>query len=331
MKIKKNYKYLVLWIANFCNLDCIYCYAKKSFDGSLMEWSIGEKALEFLNEDGTLVFAGGEPLLNFSLIVKIYEYLKYRGFKGKVSIQTNGVLIDDFMGKKLSEMDIKVGISLDGVQEVNNFTRGKTKEVINGIRYLEKYEKNVSINCVLTDKSIDLLENFIERLYMFKNINALGLDLLRVVENNLLKVPTQEKIYMNLKKTYEKSLFLGGILGKYIAIREIEDSKLRLEKNYESCNYCYSSIGETLVILPNGDTYPCSSLVNDSQYFMGNILEGELKDIKLSSGKYEFCKTCEHKRYCRGACPSRLIINERVLEKEGDCNLRKAVFKIIKN
>lgn len=329
MKSSGKYKYLVFWVANYCNLSCDYCYAKKNFDNTVMDWETAKKALEVLDENGTLVLAGGEPLLNFSLIEKIYNYLTERKFLGKISIQTNGTLIDEILGEKLSKMNIKIGVSLDGVHEINDFFRGKTKDVIKGIKILEKYNKTISINCVLTDKNIDSLESLVERLYMFKNINALGLDLLRVIENGESKLPNIEKIYTNLKKSYEKSLFLGEILGKYIGIREIEDAKLRIENNHHSCNYCYSSIGETAVIIPSGEIYPCSSLVKKDEYYMGNINKGLIRKIFLPSGKYDFCGKCVHVKYCRGGCPSRVLLNERVNLEESDCNLRKAVFKII--
>lgn len=328
---KRGYRYLVLWIANMCNLDCSYCYAKSSFNGSKMEWDIADRGLQYLEPDGIVVLAGGEPLLNFELIEKIYAKLRNSGFLGKISIQTNGTLITDDIAKKLSIMDIKIGISLDGLNHINEISRGLTKEVINGIKKLEKFNKVVSINCVLTDKNIDGIERLIERLYMFENIVGIGLDLLRVTNKNSDIPPTYEKIYENLKKMYLKSKMLGKIFKKTIAIREIENAKYRMEKKYCSCNYCYSSIGETAVILPNGDIYPCSSLVGKKEYFMGNIKTEKLKNIKLSTGKYEFCKICEHNDYCRGACPSRIIMNSISGLEHSDCDLRKAIFKILKD
>ncbi|MEG0134417.1 MAG: radical SAM protein [Cetobacterium sp.] len=329
-KEKKTFKYLVFWIANTCNLSCEYCYAKKNFDGTFLTWGVAEKALDLLDENSTLVLAGGEPLLNFNLIKKIYSHLLAKDFKGKISLQTNGSLITEEIAKELSSMNIKIGISLDGMSEVNELYRGKSIETFSGIKKLEKYGKKVSINAVITNHTVDKLEKLVELCYFFNNVEALGLDLLRIENKSELLVPENENIYMYLKKAYERSLFLESILGRKVAIREIEDARLRIIKNHTSCSYCYSSEGETAVVIPNGDIYPCSSLVNRFEYHMGNILDmNSIIKIKLPNGKYEECGHCPHISYCRGGCPSRLLINKELELDSADCHLRKAVFKIL--
>lgn len=331
MKENKKYLYLVLWLANYCNLDCDYCYAKDNFNSEKMSWDIAKYGLNLLDEKATLILAGGEPLLNFSLIEKMDIYLKERGFKGKIAIQTNGTLITDEIAYKLSKMDIKIGISLDGMFDTNENSRGETKKVVAGIRRLERYSKDVSINCVLTGENIDSLESLVEFLYLFKNINGLGLDLIRLTSKTKFTIPKTNDLYLNLKKAYEKTNFLGEIIGKYIPIREIEDTKQRLKLNHHSCNYCYSSIGQTAVILPNGDVYPCSSLVGEKKYLMGNLVDKDLCEIKLSSGKTLLCENCKYEKICRGSCPSRTIMNKKYYGDSSDCNLRKAIFKILEN
>lgn len=331
MKESKKYLYLVLWLANYCNLNCDYCYAKDNFGTEKMSWNIAEQGLELLDEKATLILAGGEPLLNFSLIEKIYMYLKERDFKGKIAIQTNGTLITDDIARKLSKMDIKIGISLDGMFDINEKSRGETKKVIAGIRNLERYSKDVSINCVLTGENINSLESLVEFLYLFKNINGLGLDLIRLTSKTKFTIPKTDDLYLYLKNAYRKTIFLGEIIGKYIPIREIEDTKQRLNLNHHSCNYCYSSIGQTAVVIPNGDVYPCSSLVGEKDYLMGNLINKELDEIKLSSGKSLLCKTCKYEKICRGSCPSRTIMNKKYDSESSDCNLRKAIFKILEN
>lgn len=332
MKENKKYLYLVLWLANYCNLDCDYCYAKSNFGSEKMSWNTAKQALELLDERATLVLAGGEPILNFPLIESIYTYLKKIEFKGKIAIQTNGTLITDEVAFKLSQMDIKIGISLDGMFGINEYSRGETKKVIEAIRKFERYDKEVSINCVLTRENINSLESLVEFLYLFKNVNGLGLDLIKLTSKTKFTIPKFEDLYINLKKAYEKTNFLGKIVGKYILIREIEDTKQRVDLKHHSCNYCYSSIGQTAVVLPKGDVYPCSSLVGEEEYFMGNItVNQELESIKLASGKDSLCEKCEYKKICRGSCPSRTIMNKKYFTDSSDCNLRKAIFKILEN
>ena len=102
-------KYLVLWLADSCNLNCKYCYAYPNFTNKFMNFEIAKKAIDlYANKNFTLILAGGEPLLNFSLIEKIYTYIKSnKEYKVKIGLQTNATLIDEEIAKKLSNMDIK--------------------------------------------------------------------------------------------------------------------------------------------------------------------------------------------------------------------------------
>lgn len=335
-KNKIKIKYLVLWLVDDCNLNCKYCYARPNFTNKSMNFEIAKKAIDlYVDKNFTLILAGGEPLLNFPLIEKIYTYVKSnKKYKVKIGLQTNATLIDEEMAKKLSNMDINIGVSFDGDIEINEILRGRTKETLRGIEFLALYKKNINLNTVVSNQNIEKLENLIDMAYYLGNINAVGLDLLRISgncleENTDLKVVNDEDIYINLKKANERAKFLGRLTDKKIAIREIEEAKLRQYNFCYSENYCYSSLGEAMVVTTNGDTYPCSSFVGNKDYYMGNI-DGDINIIKLNSGKYEKCDSCEYEKICKGCCPSRMIFNEKYDVEDKDCVLRKAVFRILK-
>lgn len=329
-------KYLVLWLADSCNLNCKYCYARPNFTNKSMNFEIAKKAIDsYADKNFTLILAGGEPLLNFPLIEKIYDYIRNtKKYKVKIGLQTNATLIDEVIAKKLSNMDINIGVSFDGDIEINEILRGGTKETLRGIKLLALYKKNINLNTVISNKNIGKLENLIDIAYYLGNINAVGLDLLRISgkcleKNTDLKVVNNEDIYVNLKKAYERVKLLTKLTGKKIVIREIEEIKIRQCTSCYSENYCYSSLGEAMVVTTNGDTYPCSSFVGNKDYYMGNI-DGDINIIKLNSGKYEKCSSCEYEKICKGCCPSRMILNEKYDVEDKDCVLRKAVFRILK-
>lgn len=59
-----------------------------------MSFETARKAMELCKDKNfRLVFAGGEPLLNFELIKEIYKYLQEEHYDCKLSMQTNGSLI----------------------------------------------------------------------------------------------------------------------------------------------------------------------------------------------------------------------------------------------
>lgn len=333
---QEKIKYLVLWVAEACNLNCKYCYASPNFSNKLMSFEIAKKSIDlYADENFTLIMAGGEPLLNFSLIEKVYNYIKNnKKYKVKIGIQTNGTLIDEKIAEKLSKMEINIGVSFDGNVEVNEILRGYTKETLKGIKLLGYYKKNINLNTVLNNKSINSLESLIDMAYYLENVNAIGLDLLRITdkylnkENIAIGTAKDEDIYSNLKKAYQRAQLLEQLTSKKILIREIEDIKNRKCGVCSTDGYCYSSLGRAMVVTANGDTYPCSSFVGNKEYYMGNI-NGDISIIKLNSGRYQRCIDCEYQKNCKGCCPSRMIFNKEYGLEDKDCILRKAIFKIL--
>lgn len=333
MKIKGEIKYLVLWIASDCNLKCKYCYALPNFSHKKMSFETAKRAIESCNtKKFTLILAGGEPIMNFSLIEKVYQYLKDEEYDCKIGLQTNGTLITKEIAEKLSKMNINIGISFDASFKINDFYRGETKKLIDAIEYFKENKKQINLNCVITDKSIKELEHFIEIAYYFENIDGIGLDLIRVGERAQkegIQVASNSDIYNYLKKAYIRSKEIRKLVGREVKIREIEEIRYRKNNNCNVSSYCYSSLGQAMVISEKGDIYPCSSLVGNKEYYMGNIFdEKEIEIKKLSSGKKENCYKCKYNKFCKGYCPSRMIYNKEEAEDK-DCILRKSIFKIL--
>lgn len=330
---KIDIRYLVLWLSDDCNLHCKYCYAEPNFQKENMSFETAKKAIERCQgKEFTLVFAGGEALLNFEVMEKIFDYLEKNHYQCKLSLQTNGTLITEEIAKKLKKMKINIGVSFDATVEVHEELRGFSKKTIEGIYELKKIGKQVNLNCVLNNKTIPFLEKFVEIAYYFGNIQGIGLDLLRItgncLENYDISVVKEEEIYPSLKKAYQKTKLLSSLTGKKIGIREIEEAKIRKSQTCNNEQYCYASLGQSIVVTPRGDTYPCSSLVGNEQYWMGKI-DSELKKISLGTGKYKKCFSCVYRLECKGCCPSRMIYNTSYEEEEKDCVLRKAVFRIL--
>lgn len=331
MNQSKNIKYLVLWVTRNCNLRCKYCYAKENLNNENMNFEIAKKSIDLLDDDSTLVIAGGEPLLNFKLVKDVCEYIKDRNINIKISMQTNATLINEDIARQIKKYNIGIGVSIDGMPQINELTRGNTKDTLRGIEILNSLNIPIYINAVVSNLNIDSLHGLSQLCLYFENIKGIGLDLLRETSEKLVKKPDIEKIKDSLINLYSKTNDIKRLTGRSILIREIEDCKTRLNKNYISCNYCYATKAQSAVIIPNGDMYMCSSLVGDKKYFLGNIENG-FTLRSLENPIYDNCKRCKYFNNCRKICPSRAIMNkvENELSKE-DCEMRKACFYIVKN
>lgn len=116
MKIKN-----VRWdITNKCNLKCRHCQAFTYYEeNSLSSDLTTEQAIYVIDQLAEcsvekVVLLGGEPLLRRDLV----EILKYMSSKGiRASINTNGILLDNFLVEDILENVESIIVSVDGVLE----------------------------------------------------------------------------------------------------------------------------------------------------------------------------------------------------------------------
>jgi hypothetical protein len=84
---------LHLYEGNFCNRACSWCTIHGSPDGWYQPYgaAVLDQALATLAADGNLKFYGGEPTLHTAEIVAAIRYCRARGFRGLVTVFSNGV------------------------------------------------------------------------------------------------------------------------------------------------------------------------------------------------------------------------------------------------
>jgi len=118
---------VVVWnITRQCNLKCVHCYAhaeNKTAENELSHEE-GRALIDDLAGFGVpvLLFSGGEPLVRKDL-PDLAAYAVEKGMRAVIS--TNGTLITAKMARTLKEIGLSyVGISLDGMQTVNDRFRG---------------------------------------------------------------------------------------------------------------------------------------------------------------------------------------------------------------
>jgi 12,18-didecarboxysiroheme deacetylase len=118
---------VVVWnVTRRCNLKCVHCYAHAKdipFDNELTTEQ-GKVLIDDLSAYGSpvMLFSGGEPLVRKDL-PQLAAYAVEKGMRAVIS--TNGTLITPQMARTLKEIGLSyVGISLDGMQEINDRFRG---------------------------------------------------------------------------------------------------------------------------------------------------------------------------------------------------------------
>ena len=127
LQFSSDKKPVVVWnVTRRCNLKCVHCYAHATGEAAKDELSTGEGKimLDDLAQFGcpVVLFSGGEPLVRKDLL-ELADYAVKLGMRAVIS--TNGTLITRSMAQTLKDVGLSyVGISLDGMREVNDRFRG---------------------------------------------------------------------------------------------------------------------------------------------------------------------------------------------------------------
>ncbi len=122
-----------LHVTNACNLDCPYCYVRKSSERMSLETGLRavNAVLGNAREHGfhtvKLKYAGGESTLHMALIRRLHEHACRLAERLEINLRevvlSNGVHLRPADADWLAESGIKMVISLDGVGELHNRLR----------------------------------------------------------------------------------------------------------------------------------------------------------------------------------------------------------------
>jgi Fe-coproporphyrin III synthase len=154
-------KPVVVWnLTRQCNLKCVHCYAQAKTSPTEDELNTveGKALIDDLSRFGApvLLFSGGEPLMRPDL-PELAQYAVSRGMRAVIS--TNGTLITREKARIFKTIGLSyVGISLDGLKEVNDRFRGVTgafDQALEGIRNCRGAGIKVGLRFTINKRNAD--------------------------------------------------------------------------------------------------------------------------------------------------------------------------------
>lgn len=159
---------VVVWNSTrTCNLKCRHCYMSSDAKKYANELTTAE-AKQFIDDLAdfkvpVLLFSGGEPLIR----PDFFELADYAAKKGvRPTLSTNGTLITPEVARKIKNIGVGyVGISLDGLREVNDKFRGKEgafEAAMNGIKNCVAAGQRVGLRFTINHHNIQELENIFD-------------------------------------------------------------------------------------------------------------------------------------------------------------------------
>ena len=171
LQFSKDKRPVVVWnMTRACNLKCVHCYAHATEGSTSDEMSTeeGRRMIDDLADFGApvLLFSGGEPLVRKDM-PDLAAYAVEKGMRAVIS--TNGTLISRSTAKTLKQIGLSyVGISLDGLEPVNDHFRGVKgafKKALQGIQNCQEAGIKVGLRFTINKRNVkeipgifDLLE-----------------------------------------------------------------------------------------------------------------------------------------------------------------------------
>jgi len=159
---------VVVWnMTKTCNLKCAHCYMESDAQTYAGEMTTRE-AKRFIDDladfkSPVILFSGGEPLIR----PDFFELAEYAISKGlRATLSTNGTLISPEIAGKIKDIGISyVGISLDGLQEVNDNFRGKKgafRAAMEGIQNCVDVGQRVGLRFTINHHNLQELDNIFD-------------------------------------------------------------------------------------------------------------------------------------------------------------------------
>lgn len=305
----------IFGITNQCNLRCKSCY--NSYENSLQEELTLDEMKEMVREVLPLLtygfsISGGEPFCRKNDLIELVEYIAQLAPTTKIGIVTNGTLIDEETAQRLSSIpELTVQVSLDGItKDAHEFNRGRGtfEKALKGISILCKYNINVLLGVLITEKSISEIEDILKFADKHKLMGVRFIEMFWCGKSRSkdLKRPLMSQLLPIYRNILEKDINLAKLL-QQDTVKITLESLINIKKKT-----CCDINGKSLYVDSNGNLYPCNLLVEDA-FLYGNIRnKGIFEIIKesdickelsvLSVDEMCLCKKCELKYFCGGGC-----------------------------
>lgn len=327
-------------ITQRCNLACGYCFVKQlPLD---MTYQTAKDAADFYanNCEGpkdipSLNYFGGEPLLRWDdIIVPLTLYIRDKyGKNYKLSMTTNGILLDKEKLEFMKKHNIGFLFSIDGDKETQDKNRpfhngkGSFDILVDKIPMFLEYNPNATFRSTVNN------DNVYEMAHNYQFAIDMGYTNVFMIPNVFAEWTEEEKLELDNQLEKIADIYIANMKkGKRVDFNQFREAENKI-RNIEGmaktnkyrdrginipafgrCGLGGSKFGS---IGPNGDIYSCQEMVENPElgdkFVIGNIYTGmdeakrwkvmsdfDPRNIRRSDGKT--CRECELNQVCDGAC-----------------------------
>ncbi|MHB8075174.1 putative heme d1 biosynthesis radical SAM protein NirJ1 [Desulfosporosinus fructosivorans] len=313
---------VVVWnTTKTCNLKCAHCYMESDSQKYQGEMTT-EEAKRFIDnlaefKSPVLLFSGGEPLIR----PDFFELAEYTISKGlRATLSTNGTLITPEVARRIKDIGISyVGISLDGLADVNDKFRGKEgafKAAMEGIQNCVAVDQRVGLRFTINHhniKELDKIFDFIEA----ENIDRVCFYHLvysgrgnKMIAEDVTREESRQAMDTIIRRTrdFEARGLQKEILtvdnhcdGVYMYIQALKEDPARAEKiksliGFNGGNRSGIAFGE---VDPQGDVHPDQFTQHIT---FGNVRERKIEEIWTDVAHPIMAGLKDRKALLKGRC-----------------------------
>ena len=315
-----------LHVTNACNLDCPYCYVRKS--SAHMSLATGLEAIENLFAAAhrqnfsqlKLKYAGGEATLHFSLIQKLHERAMELAQETCLAVRevvlSNGVALTPAMVNWFEATQARLMISLDGLGAVHDRQRpnkgGGTSfsQVIHTLENLiQPRQIDLHLSVTVTGASAPHLAELVQ--WILSHDWPFSLNFYR-------QTPLSAG-YQELE--LEESAIIAGMQAAYRVIEQaIEQPAAQsllsrplvnglLDKVQSQAHTHTCGVGQTYAVITHtGQLAQCQMQLNqpvsdrlDFHQLLPTLAQGPIQNLSVE--EKSACQTCTYRYRCTGGCP----------------------------
>lgn len=315
---------LSLMLTKSCNFKCHHCLSNAILESgvtpdkaALMPWATAQFAVDFVaasvrdrsRESLQVGFNGGEPLLNWPVMLRTMEYIeaRYPQLHPTYTLNTNASLVTVDIAKALAQHRVRICSSLDGLPTGNDSNRtdragGPThRKILDGWKLLAANGAPVKIvAAAVVDSTFDHINRSFLNLLAESGVTGLALevDLVRPLTRPVRMVC--EKLFQLLDDGRECGISVSGTFMKPFVNLMSKQEERRLAS-------CRAMEGRGFVVWPSGDV----SLCHFTNRTFSHMNEWEAKrrsDEYLTYlrsrwiGAIRRCEGCEIEGLCLGGC-----------------------------
>ena len=296
-----------------CNFGCIYCY-EQDRPNVLMNEQTEKAIVKFVCSNSNLkrlsvVWYGGEPLLNFDSMVRLTKMFKQLNIEYSAKIVSNGYLLTKEKADLMKDLAIRnIQITFDGSEEIHNQRRfllgGQPtyRKIMDNLKYLLSINKEITID-IRTNIDRRNKDDYNKFYQDFKSeINDKRVTMYPGFVSDLLSSECVSPEF-NISEGGYKAQFILDIFDKHGI--EIESFLPKYRRHS-----CVASKYFAFVIGPEGELYKCWRMVGNQKEAIGNVNDGSFDMVKFSKyligADYTLdskCLQCEFITLCGGGCP----------------------------